>query len=106
MMVSTNGDLQGRIKYLETNIKQYPTRAPFNPPEKYPEYNGDVFDEHNSVYPAVRELLYSLGMDTEHFGTENWNPLGGIIKPGDNVVLKPNFVSEPRTDKIAVSEKI
>jgi uncharacterized protein (DUF362 family) len=99
MMGSTNGDLQGITKYLETDITLYPTEAPFNPPEIYPEYDGDVFDEHNTVYPAVRELLYSLGMDTERFGTKNWNPLGEIIKPGDNVVIKPNFVSEPRSDK-------
>ena len=99
MMGSTNENLQEVTKYLETNIKRYPTRAPFNPPEKYPEYCGDDFDEHNTIYPAVRELLYSLGLDTENFGTKNWNPLGDIINPGDNVVIKPNFVSEPRSDK-------
>lgn len=99
MMGSTNENLQDIAKYLETNIIQYPTRAPFNPSEKYPEYIGDDFDETNTIYSAVRKLLYSLGMDKENFGTKNWNPLGDIINPGDHVVIKPNFVSEPRSDK-------
>lgn len=99
MMDSINRNLHEIAKYVETGIKQYPTRSPFNPPEKYPEYEGDVFDETNMVYSAVRELLYSLGMDKENFGAKYWNPLGEIINPGDNVVIKPNFVSEPRSDK-------
>jgi uncharacterized protein (DUF362 family) len=35
-------------------------------------------------------------MDGEHFGLPCWNPLGEIIRPGQTVVLKPNFVHELR----------
>lgn len=77
--------------------RQYPNNIPFNPPEKYPEYPYEETDKNNMVYKAVRDLLIRLELDKEKFGTRDWNPLGEIIKPGDNVVIKPNFVSEPRS---------
>lgn len=71
----------------------YP-QAPFQPPEAYPEYpfKDSGYDPENTVYAAVRDMFYRLGMDKEHYGTPEWNPLGEIIKPGDRVVLKPNLV--------------
>jgi uncharacterized protein (DUF362 family) len=36
------------------------------------------------------------GRDTARFGHASWNPLGGTIRPGDTVVLKPNFVRDFR----------
>jgi uncharacterized protein (DUF362 family) len=33
-----------------------------------------------------------MEMDTEHFSTRNWNPLGTIIHPGQKVLIKPNLV--------------
>ncbi len=33
-----------------------------------------------------------MGMDTANYGRPSWNPLGEIIRPGDHVLLKPNFV--------------
>jgi uncharacterized protein (DUF362 family) len=33
-----------------------------------------------------------LGYDAENFGSNIWNPLGKIVRPGHTVVLKPNFV--------------
>jgi len=35
-----------------------------------------------------------FGLDEDHLNTSNWNPLGGLIKPRDNVVIKPNFVMD------------
>lgn len=71
----------------------YP-RAPFHPPEAYPEYpfKDSGYDPENTVYAAVRDMFYRLGLDAAHYGTPAWNPLGEIIKPGDKVVLKPNLV--------------
>jgi len=43
-------------------------------------------------YDAVRNTFVLLGLDAEHYGTPEWNPLGGIIRPGDRVVIKPNLV--------------
>ncbi|RLC74731.1 MAG: DUF362 domain-containing protein [Chloroflexi bacterium] len=46
----------------------------------------------NKAYWAVREALRLLGLDAGRFGTSAWNPLGVLVRPGDTVVLKPNFV--------------
>jgi len=42
---------------------------------------------------TLRSLFYQSGLDRLHYGSENWNPLGGIIKEGDKVVIKPNWVT-------------
>lgn len=71
----------------------YPTKPPFSPAVSYPEYPlGDLSNEPNRGYDAVRGALQLLGLDAAHFGTDRWNPLGEIIRPGDTVVIKPNFV--------------
>ena len=46
----------------------------------------------SSAAAAVRELFAAWGLDREHYGTEQWNPLGAFIRPGASVVLKPNWV--------------
>jgi uncharacterized protein (DUF362 family) len=40
--------------------------------------------------------LELLGLDIEQYGSRGWNPLGGLVQPGDTVVIKPNFVREFR----------
>ena len=73
----------------------YPQNPPFHPSERYPEYRGEIEEtESNLVYGAVRESLRLLGLDQPHYGTPTWNPLGDIIRPGDRVVLKPNFLAQ------------
>ncbi|MGE5465404.1 MAG: DUF362 domain-containing protein, partial [Betaproteobacteria bacterium] len=74
--------------------------APFHPAEKYPEYPFEDLCPGNLVYGAVRQLLFRLGLDREHYGQPSWNPLGaplgdspnGLIRPGDHVFVKPNLV--------------
>jgi uncharacterized protein (DUF362 family) len=71
----------------------YPTSPPFNPSIRYPEYNwGEISSETNDVYSAVRSNFILLGLDKENNETPDWNPLSHIIKPGDSVFIKPNFV--------------
>ncbi len=79
----------------------YPETPPFHPgvmtsngaPLETPEAPfGDFDNASNSVYAAVREAFHLLGLDTSHYGTQDWNPLGEIVHPGDRVLLKPNFV--------------
>jgi uncharacterized protein (DUF362 family) len=70
----------------------YPRAAPFHPSSTYPEYPFDEIGEPNPVYDRVRELLFTLGLDREHHGTPEWNPLGELIKPGQTVLVKPNLV--------------
>jgi uncharacterized protein (DUF362 family) len=82
------------IQKLKTT--QYP-EPPFSPMAKYPEltrlpYNVKEMDPFNEIYEAVREVLIGLGFDKEHFGNITWNPLAHLVKPGQMVVLKPNFV--------------
>lgn len=76
------------------NGAEYPKDS-FNPSYLYPEYRyGQVFvQEHdNVIYHMVRECLIGYGLDAEHFGTPDWNPLSEYIKPGDQVLIKPNWV--------------
>lgn len=81
------------VKLSNGEIK-YPSFPPYSPFEKYPEYKFDSYsDEPNYVYPAIRNLFYLMGLDKENFNTSNWNPLGKFIKPGESVVLKPNWVT-------------
>jgi uncharacterized protein (DUF362 family) len=73
----------------------YPSAPPYSPATAFPEYPfypHALTDSINPAYDGVRSALHLLGLDAEHFGQKDWNPLGGIIKPGNTVVLKPNFI--------------
>src|SRR5207253_10516503 len=73
----------------------YPAGAPYHPSVVYPEYpfgSAALAGTPNEVYGGVRELLRELGLDRERFGAAAWNPLGGIVRPGTTVGIKPNFV--------------
>ena len=78
---------------------EYPVRAPFLPAEDYPELRGRVRagGERNVVYPLFRGLARSLGLDRARHGTPRWNPLGGLVAPGQKVLLKPNLVRDEHT---------
>ena len=74
---------------------QYPS-APYGPACVFPELRQLPYavaaEGPNEVYAAVRTLLLQLGLDAAHAGTEAWNPLGALVKPGAHVLLKPNLV--------------
>jgi uncharacterized protein (DUF362 family) len=53
-------------------------------------------DQANEAYEGVREALRLLGLDGEHYGRKEWNPLGRIIHPSNTVLLKPNFIRDFR----------
>jgi uncharacterized protein (DUF362 family) len=72
----------------------YPSEAPFHPQTHYPEYDmGSSGSEPNAAYEAVRSVFLLAGLDAENYGTRGWNPLKGLIRPGDRVLLKPNMLS-------------
>lgn len=75
-----------------TGLERYPTDAPFDPLEKYPECPLLGVNPNNKVYAGVRQTLYQLGLDRENYGTPSWNPLKGIVEPGMTVFSKPNTV--------------
>ncbi|MBE5887896.1 MAG: DUF362 domain-containing protein [Lachnospiraceae bacterium] len=87
--------LEQVVIYHMENAKYPDKETDFRPEEKYPEY---LFEEistcENNVYKMVRESFHLLGYDIENYGTTDWNPLKEIIKPGDNVLLKPNMVMD------------
>lgn len=71
----------------------YPSAAPFHPDRRYPEYRGPLGPS-NPVYDGVRSCLALAGLDIDRYGTPDWNPFKGLIKPGETVLLKPNMVKE------------
>ncbi len=89
----------GRIVAVAWGPDHYDTIPPFSPGSEFPEYpfpNVPRDCGKSRVYGTVRESLRLLGLDAEHFGTADWNPLGRLIGPGQTVVLKPNFVRDFR----------
>ncbi len=84
-----------RVGIVKAETVFYPQKAPFHPSERFPEYRfSEISREPNEVYAAVRELFKVLLLDSERYGLKAWNPLGEIISPGDQVVIKPNFVMD------------
>jgi uncharacterized protein (DUF362 family) len=73
----------------------YPETPPFHPAEAYPEYGfRHLGAEPNHAYASVRECFRLARLDAENFGHADWNPLRGLIHPGETVLLKPNLVKE------------
>lgn len=84
---------------MHMGAARYPQAPPYHPDTVYAEYpfgSRAVSDEGNAAYAAVRGAFALLEMDAAHAGTKSWNPLGGMVRPGDKVVLKPNFVRDFR----------
>ncbi len=79
---------------ITSGPSRYPMEPPFHSPETYPEYPHaeKQTDPGNQVYAMVRECLRLLRLDETNFGRREWNPLGGLISPGQRVLIKPNFV--------------
>jgi uncharacterized protein (DUF362 family) len=71
--------------------------APWGPGKSYPEIDRLLGERGqdgppNEVYAAVRSALLGLGLDREHYGTPDWNPIGALVEPGRRIVLKPNLI--------------
>lgn len=84
------------VYILQDKKAKYPNdKDSFNPSTLYPEYQWgkkEISKTKNHIYEMVRKTLYGLEMDKDNFNTPNWNPFKEIIKPGMNVVIKPNMV--------------
>jgi uncharacterized protein (DUF362 family) len=81
-----------KIIAVEQIEARYPKDPPFHPSRAYPEYQGIIGAEENPVYEGVRQLFIDLGLDEENIDTPQWNPLGELIRPNQQVLLKPNIV--------------
>ena len=64
------------------------------------------FDPPNPVYEMVEAALRGLGFDAARAGTPEWNPLGELIRPGDRVLIKPNFVTSKNFEEHLRGEKL
>lgn len=85
------------ISVVKANCYHYPSvDGSFRPNTAFPEYPFEktALDPENEIYSAVRESLHLLGLDNEHYGTREWNPLKDYIRPGNCVLIKPNMVRE------------
>lgn len=94
-----NSILKASEVAVVAGIAGYPEASPFSPDRQSAEYPfnaSTVSSSPNPTYEGVRRALSLLGLDAEHEGSASWNPLGGIVRAGDTVVLKPNFVREFR----------
>lgn len=82
------------VAVCDTGARGYPGRAPFDPPEAWPETRAIAprRDPDNAIYAGVRETFRLLGLDAARWGTPSWSPLAGIVRPGNRVVIKPNLV--------------
>ena len=68
---------------------------PYTPGAAYPEFDDTPDDtKPNPTFHMVRELFRVLELDAEHIDTAAWNPLGDLIHPGMQVLLKPNWVRD------------
>lgn len=78
----------------DVGVSRYPEAPPFHPARGYPEYpfGTAATGSANPVYAAMRSMLHGLGLDPNRSGTPAWNPLGELVRPGNTVIVKPNFV--------------
>jgi uncharacterized protein (DUF362 family) len=98
-MTAKDDILRSSAVAISTGHDGYPSEPPYSPSAAYPEYpfGPDTrAKEINHAYEGVRESLWLLELDAEHYGRGNWNPLREIVRLGDTVVLKPNFVRDFR----------
>ena len=74
-------------------VPAYNPVPPFHPDARFPESRfPEVSKAPNWPYRLLRRLFFDLELDSERFGAQDWNPLGVYIKPGQTVLLKPNYV--------------
>jgi len=87
--------MENTVVLWQCEKAEYPEGAPFHPDELYPELPfPEINPKPNVVYHGVREAFRLSGLDIEHYGKPEWNPLRGLVRPGDTVLLKPNLVKE------------
>jgi uncharacterized protein (DUF362 family) len=81
------------VAYREARAR-YAATPPFDPEERYAEFGSLTTGPENPAFAAVRACFRLAGLDATHFGGSAWNPLGDLLRPGESVLLKPNFVKE------------
>lgn len=90
-----------RVGMIIDECCEYPNHEyHYSPSEHYPEYPYEEISPYpNSAYDKIRRLFHTLNLDENHYGLPEWNPLGDFIRPGDRVLIKPNFVMHYNKNK-------
>jgi uncharacterized protein (DUF362 family) len=86
-----------RVGLARTKPAYVGLQSPYGPGRAIPELanllgDSDAGGTPNHVYAAVRAALLGLGLDAQHFGSADWNPLRALAPRGARIVLKPNFI--------------
>ncbi len=69
----------------------------YSPSDDFPELTfSHRSSRPNSIYRGVRQCLANAKLDTERFGTPEWNPFSQYLTPGGRVFILCNFVYERR----------
>jgi len=103
----TNNILSSTNVSVSIGNNGYPSKPPYSPHTFYQEYsfNRDTLSsEVNHTYDGIRDALRLLGLDAEHYGQKDWNPLVEFVHPGDTVILKPNFIRDYRETKSGLED--
>ena len=95
--------LRNLVGVRQIEFDCYPALPPFDPENKYAEYDFHEHSGSNHVYEAVRNVLQDLRLDAEHMDTKEWNPFKEIVRPGDKVVVKPNLVIDAENQDAVTS---
>lgn len=90
-----------KVSFEQRKNVHYPSfKYGYAPSKKYPEYRySDISNEGNEVYDMIRNCLYNFGLDSENYGKKEWNPFKYLIKKGDTVLIKPNWVEEKNENR-------
>ncbi len=88
-------EFMSHVAIVKRKVYEYCVSDTFRPSQRYPEYPfEEIADSENAVYDMVRETFYTMKLDYDNYGKENWNPLKKYVSPGDVVLLKPNLVMD------------
>lgn len=82
-----------KVAVVKDDNASYSKELPYHPSMNYPEYPfRDISNSENRGYELVRDIFFKMRMDRKNYNSALWNPLGEVINPKDNVLIKPNFV--------------
>jgi len=89
---------------------QYPRQPPFDPDEAFAELadlGAPVADaQSNPAFRLVRDALAHLGGGQGKPGVPDWNPMAAWIRPGDRVLVKPNWVMDGHPNEAVLGEQL
>lgn len=101
MFIMTTKKENSIVAIIQTTTFNYPNSV--DPPKNYPEFSYRILhnklDECNICFEGLRTAFKLLEYDKKNIDTSEWNPLVDIIKPGNTVLLKPNFVLHKSLNK-------